>query len=250
LWKPRTSAGGLRIVQSERATVNLESGYWQEYIAGEQIGVGCLIGQSKCRILGATSSFDANDWPGPLDFIYRGSFGPIALSAECRSQIEWFCTQIRDRIGYFGWLQFDFIRDQHGGLWLLECNPRWTAGMEIYLLAGGVNPVRELLVSYNFNNVTGSADLDSGFDCFAKAIVYATQQVNLSSELILELNRMEGLADRPHAPQWIEAGHPIATVRAGLKCGDASQAEAENRVRLLDELRERADRVKNLIVGG
>ena len=116
--------------------------------------------------------------------------------------------------------------------------------MEILLFARGGNPVREL---FAINNLCTLAQLDehqSTFDCFAKAIVYATQPIRLTDELIAKLNLIEGLADRPHSPQLIERGHPIATVRAGLKLEHARQIEVKNRARLLDELRRRAEGVR------
>ncbi len=247
LWKPRTSSGGLKIVRSKRPGVDTESGYWQEFVQGEQIGVSCVVDGERCQILGATSSFDAAEWPGPLEFIYRGSIGPIALSAECQSQIESLCDRIQDRIAYHGWLQFDFIRDARGVMWLLECNPRWTAGMEILLFAGSVDPVRELVLNNRFATSTRFDGREHTFDCFAKAIVYATQTINLTDALIAELGQIEGLADRPYSPQLIERGHPIATVRAGLKGEHASLFEVQHRAQLLDELRQRAEEVKSCL---
>ena len=241
LWKPRSSAGGLRIVRNARAVADHGGGYWQEYICGEQIGVSCLVEPERCQILSATSSFGAAEWPGPTEFIYRGSFGPIALSTECKLQIESLCRHIRTRSGYLGWLQFDFIRDTRGDLWLLECNPRWTAGMEILLFSSSVDPVREILQSNNFSVSTQTAVQSGTFECFAKAVVYATQSIHLTAELITKLNSMEGLADRPHAPQLIERGHPIVTMRAGLQCDQSSPIEGVNRVRLLNKLRQQAD---------
>ena len=247
LWKPSASAGGLKIVRNARAGADRGSGYWQEYIRGEQIGVSCLLDHDGCRILGATSSFDAAEWLGPSEFIYRGSFGPIALSTDCHSQIECLCGHISTRTGYRGWLQFDFIRDERGALWLLECNPRWTAGMEIFLFISGANPVREILQSNNLSAWAPTRVQGGEFACFAKAVVYATHPINLTDKLIGKLEYVEELADRPHAPQLIECGHPIATVRAGMQCDHVSQMEDLNRVRLLDKLRQRADSVAELL---
>lgn len=249
LWKPRSSAGGLKITRSNRAKVELESGYFQEFIPGEQIGVSCLVSNSKCELLGATSGFDALEWPGPSEFIYRGSIGPIALSHESQTQIEYLCHEIHNRIGYNAWLQFDFIRDQRGDLWLLECNPRWTAGMEILSHTNGLNPVQELLSSNGFATLNRTVDRRGETVCCAKAVVYATNPTAITDEMIAEINQLDGIADRPHAPQLIECGHPIVTVRAGLKHHHAAWNEGENRSRLLDDLREKAEQV-NRILGG
>ncbi len=246
LWKPHSSAGGLKIVRSEFALVDCDSGYWQEFIDGEQLGVSCLMERSRCQILGVTSSFGSAEWPGPSEFIYRGSMGPVALITENQSQIEKLCQQIHERTEYCGWLQFDFIRDESGQLWLLECNPRWTAGMEVFLFVDSVNPVRELLSMIGFDVssypcIQGSANKYSG-----KAIVYATQTVNLTDDLIVGLNQIEGLADRPYGPQRIECGHPIATVRAGLTSDEASEHYKDNRAKLLEKLKRSAEQVTHL----
>jgi predicted ATP-grasp superfamily ATP-dependent carboligase len=109
------------------------------------------------------------------------------------------------------------------------------------------NPVRELFATNNLYTSARSVEEGSVFECFAKAIVYATQPIHLTDELIAELSRIEGLSDRPYAPQLIELGHPIASVRGGLKCGLANQIEEENRVQLLEDLRERAERVMRML---
>ncbi len=247
LWKPHASAGGLKIVRSELAVTDIAAGYWQEFIPGEQIGVSCLIDPSRCQILGATSSFDSADWSGPLEFIYRGSIGPIALSIECQLQIARLCQQIRRRIGFCGWLQFDFIRDNHGRIWLLECNPRWTAGMEILLFVGGVNPVRELLSIHDADTATQQSVRGASYKYFAKAVVYATHAINLTTDLLAKLSQIERLADLPYGPQWIQCGHPIATVRASLSRDRASMNFEDNRATLLKVLQEQAEQVSGLL---
>lgn len=247
LWKPRSSAGGLKIVRGKGSSIDIDAGYWQEFICGEQLGVSCIIDSSRCCILGATSSFDAADWPGPLEFIYRGSIGPIHLSIENQLQIIKLCQQLRDRIGYCGWLQFDFIRDDKDELWLLECNPRWSAGMEILLFASEVNPVREHLGTQGYQWVTPQSTESREFILFAKAIVYATHAVDISENVIARINQIEGIADRPRSPQRIESGHPVVTVRAGLKGEDASDSSEDNRAVLLDVLRKLSERVHSAL---
>lgn len=248
IWKPHASAGGLKIVRGDRANVEGETGYWQEFISGEQVGIGCLIDSSGYQIVGATDSFSSDDWEGPSEFIYRGSFGPISLDASSRSQVEALCFRVREAIGCVGWAQFDFIRDERGTLWLLECNPRWTAGMEVSLFASDVNPVQELLTANGFER--GGSRLDSSVSSkyFAKAIVYAKVPLSITADMINTLNQLKGLADRPHLPQSIERGHPIATVRARLRCDEASATEIENRSRLLEILRKQATQVEDIVL--
>ena len=258
LWKPLFGAGGLHVSRKRDVYVEADGlcreGYWQQFIHGEPIGVSCLVSADGVKVLGATGGFDAEEWPGPLEFIYRGSYGPVTLSPESESNIATLCERIHERTGYSGWLQFDFIREQIDGkqpaqLWLLECNPRWTAGMEVIVNAGKVNPVNELLSSLQFietsTGVHENGDMQPSTSAvsFAKAVVYAKQFIELNQESIDRLQCIEGIADLPHLPQRIEAGHPIVTVRAWLRSDSFTQNEAVNKQQLLDKLRWRAEQV-------
>ena len=271
LWKPLVGAGGLHISRKPDADVESDGvrseGYWQQFIRGEPIGVSCLVSADGVKVLGATGGFDAEEWPGPLEFIYRGSYGLIVLSPEYESKIAMLCQRIHERTGYSGWLQFDFMREQIDGkepaqLWLLECNPRWTAGMEVLVNAGNVNPVNELLSSlqiadtsndfHDIHDIQDNCDTQSSTSAvsFAKAIVYAKQSIELSQESIDRLCSIEGIADLPHLPQRIEGGHPIVTVRAWLRSDSFTKSEAVNKQQLLDKLRWRAEQVWSAIEYG
>jgi predicted ATP-grasp superfamily ATP-dependent carboligase len=248
LWKPRMGAGGLKVVRSQFAVSNLESGYWQEFIAGTQIGVSCLISQQQIAVLGATRGMDATEWAGPSEFIYRGAIGPIELNLALKSEIKQLCNLILQRTGFCGWLQFDFIRDIVGKLWLLECNPRWTAGMEVLLFSGKVNPVLEVIKLHNNFGTMPLRRVIPEFECFAKAVVYATKGITVTDHMLAELNQLAGVADRPHTPQTIQGGHPIVTVRAGSNRDHRSLNCEVDQACLLEVLRQGAERVNALFL--
>jgi len=260
LWKPVLGAGGLHISRKLDVTKPTSEGYWQQFIHGESIGVSCLVDGAGVQVLGATGGLTARDWPGPLEFIYRGSYGPVALSTDCESKIELLCTRIHKCTGYSGWLQFDFVREENeledqAELWLLECNPRWAAGMEVFLNAGRENPVRELLRHFQFElpNSVSTAFLKPPVDAadakasFAKAVLYAVQPIELNNDSIAKLQSIDRIADLPYAPQLIEAGHPIVTVRASLGSDSIAQNEAATKLQLLEALRAQADLVWDAI---
>lgn len=233
LIKPRRGAGGHAI----RRANGLHTGpssienphYWQRKIAGRSLGVYCVLAaDGQVELLGATESLSAEQWPGPSEFIYRGSLGPINLADAQRQQIMRLCQVIQTTCHCLGWLQLDFIEDASGALWLLELNPRWAAGMEILFLAG-INPVayhyrawqRPSNLPLPRSNIATLHRTDTNF---AKSIVYADRELILTPERIERLQRLPrtAYADLPShsdlltesATKIIASGEPLLTVRA------------------------------------
>ena len=264
LWKPVRGAGGLKIVRTEKMSETCGEGYWQQYIAGRQLGVTCSIHEEYSLVVGATKSLDASDWPGPSEFIYRGSIGPVELTADALRQVTNLCVYIQQQLDFSGLLQFDFIQDADGRLWLLECNPRWTAGMEVLLgFFENSERTREFIVGTCLSNSSSELNLAVGRKpsgnsnhTFAKAIVYAEHEIHITEQTVDELHRQSQtdaggfswLADIPHAAQTIEQGHPIATVRASLNDPLNTLGEGETCSQLLHKLREHADRLHGLVL--
>ena len=263
LWKPIRGAGGLKIVRGRKMSETCGDGYWQQYIAGRQLGITCSIHEEYCLVVGATKSLDANDWPGPSEFIFRGSIGPIQLTDEVEKQVTDICVHIQQQLGFSGLLQFDFIQDAEGRLWLLECNPRWTAGMEVMLgfFEDGERTL-DFILSTCLSNSSSELNISVGHKpsgnanrTFAKAVVYAEHELHLTEQTVRELQRQSQanaggfswLADIPHAAQTIEQGHPIATVRASLNDPSNTLSDADSCSHLLLLLREHADLLRGLV---
>ncbi len=213
-------------------------GYWQQFVPGWQFGVTCLVTAQGSRCLGATINFDQSDWYGPTEFIYRGSVGPIILSPQIQVRIEKLCDAYAMRsLHRMAAVRFLQSIDDAEQLWLLECNPRWTAGMEALLHGEGVNMVQQHLSalgipqpSCNTQSIP-NASRTATTSLFAKAIVYARNTINLTQPMIDALHQasceaaahgFSWLADIPYAPQTIDAGHPIATVRLRTKDADSN----------------------------
>ncbi len=159
--KPMRSAGGLHIrtlgdIASEPSMQNLPDRYLQRIVPGQPLGVTCLLDVRRSQVLGATKSLTAEHWPAPSPFIYRGSIGPVRLADASIDAIERLSDWYRNRWNVRGWLQFDFIEDDRGQLWLLECNPRWTAGMEILVHAQQPNLVLQHLAASGYLETTKS----------------------------------------------------------------------------------------------
>ncbi len=235
--------------------------YFQREVCGRVLGA-CLIlptAARECELVGVTESWAERDWPGPTEFIYRGSFGPVLLSEEQNRILLEVAEEVRRQTGLRGWLGVDFIEDAYGRLWLLELNPRWTAGMEI-LARAGRNPVPAHLACFapdlicqpslqQIDGVDASSKLQTRV-LAAKAVVYAERELRLGEREIASLHKLprRNFADIPRLPDGekeliIEPGHPIMTVRCD------TQKLTRPREKLLRRLSELYQRLGGKIQG-
>ncbi len=206
--------------------------YWQRPIEGRVLGVTYVIGHNEITYCGTTESLTADDWQGPSSYIYRGSWGPVELTVKQRERTRILVERVAQQLDYRGWLQADYIEDRDGKLWLLEINPRWTAGMEILHMAASDqtrSPLQEHLRAHLQQPLVPVSRSDDYL--FGKAIVYAQRDVVLSakhrSELANYLDWQEyqpehqdahwRLADLPaidplNQELTIARGHPILSL--------------------------------------
>jgi uncharacterized protein len=237
LWKPASSAGGVRIMRGcDIGQKNIGDAYWQRFIDGRSIGVTCILSEHCSTLVGATESLSNQHWPAPSEFIYRGSVGPIELTERARSSIIRLCECIRQRFGLLGWIQFDFVQDCHESLWLIEFNPRWTAGMEV-LVDVGINPVAAHLSAWGYPIAIMSSDQNTKLT--AKAIVYATEDLWVDRSCFADL-ALDGvrLSDVPFGWQRMEKGSPIATLKTWIHRQNTDSYDHQ-RQRLCQRLNER-----------
>ncbi|MEM7558066.1 MAG: ATP-grasp domain-containing protein [Planctomycetota bacterium] len=251
LRKSISGSGGLGVQSVVPSEIGEAGGdhYFQREVRGRVLGACLILPQlpRECELAGVTESWTERDWPGPTEFIYRGSFGPIPLSEEQNRILLNIAEEVRQQTGLRGWLGVDFIEDADGNLWLLELNPRWTAGMEI-LARADRNPVPAHLACFTPDLVCPPSlpqmdALDADSEPLtrvlaAKAVVYAERELRLGARemAILHNPPRRNFADIPRLPEdhselLIEPGHPILTVRCD------HQKLINPREELLDHLR-------------
>lgn len=234
LIKSNSSAGGLgvrRLTSPYSSSVAPPDVTIQKFIDGRQLGVTLVIEPNGTRILGCTESLGSQDWQTPSqppmlgEFLYRGSWGPIQLSEQQTEQILKIGEYCRSKAGWLGWLQLDFIEDADQLLWLLEINPRWTAGMEVLWRSGTCNPVAEHLAALGKSNLADAGTHLEPRLC-AKAVWYADRNItakdlNVAAQLTRrELNEPDRnqsteftLCDIPTASnEIVSQGHPGLTI--------------------------------------
>ena len=246
--KRLNSSGGLGVsrlgLPEDRVEERQPNEVQQTFIEGRSLGASCILTNKGSHFAGMTASFSAEEWPGPLEFIYRGSWGPLPVSEELIGNFEKIGDYVNHHTGLLGWLQMDFIQDTSSGLWLLEMNPRWASGMEV-LLDAGINLVPAHLAAFNgeasFKELIPgrnklaisqyASDSCSPRQYFAKAIVYAKNDLEFSRA---DLNRLyeyprERVADLPaiegeDCSLQILAGHPVLTLKGSAYAKEPEQA--------------------------
>jgi uncharacterized protein len=249
LLKKSGSSGGLGVrALADNSVHDLPEGhYWQERIEGRSIGASCLVTADESgfdvQFVGATESWKTADWPAPAEFIYRGSFGPIELTGQQQAEICRITHNLisRHSPNLVGWMQLDLIEDSSGRLWLLEVNPRWTAGMEILRLSDSANLAALHAQAHGIRPLqpAESCVIRAPARFVGKAVYYPSADVLLTPETLqrLQLLKGQGFSDIPSLESVgtvVQAGHPLLTISAAVS--RESHCEASGRQAVLDEL--------------
>lgn len=260
LRKDRRSAGGQGIrwyVEADRSwqtpsqTVRVED--LQEFIEGIPISasffaaarldhstaaqdgavlLGCVLQLCGCRSLHAA------------EFHFCGNVGPLKLSAGLRKQVADAGNAVTAAWPVAGVFGIDFVvRD--GRAFVVEVNPRPTASHELHEfahpgVAGHVSlqlgrwaPQFLSATDVSHGNIAaGGLDHQDGTPgCWARFVVYADQEVLVSSEMETEMLNYSAtdhgagaqsyrLADIPCAGSTIPAGAPLCSVYADISAKD------------------------------
>ena len=237
---------------SEESHQDANRWIYQEEILGAPIGAVCILsrtdgsGALTADLQGATESWSATDWPGPTDFIYRGSWGPIHLTRDQSEAVLRLAAHAASECPSVGWLPMDFIRDAAGQLWFLECNPRWTSGMEC-LTDADLNPCEAHLYAWGFRtdkeqtrqSTQSMLDPDSR-RVSGKAIVYLERDTTITEQLLERLHSLpaSNYADVPSSHclgQVMRLGQPLLTVKT-IASVDKTAGEHLVRRQMLNQL--------------
>lgn len=236
LIKPVRSAGGLLVRSAHTVQSHAmipASHYWQRKIAGRVLGVTWIFDDHDCWLLGMIQSLDKHDWPGPGEFIYRGSIGPIELNEYQTQALTALGRRVRAALpDYRGYLQADLVEDASGQLWLLEFNPRWTAGMEVLhesATAPTHSPLSQHLRAWGIAPVPSQCWQKPKTRLVSKAIYYSASDIELPQATRRSLQSLRSwqnsaqlgmewcVADLPTvaplAPMRFPAGSPILTIK-------------------------------------
>jgi len=233
LMKSHRGAGGMQVRRCHSSeSFEASHSYIQRFVPGRVLGIVFRCFPQNTTILGVTRNLT----PGELlqgkstaselpPFLYAGSVGPLHLQTERETNLSEWIDSISVSVNYRGLLQADFVEGADGRLYLLEINPRWTAGMEIIEMCSGINLVHEQLRA-QFQAFQEALPSESNPKRDAiKLIVYAAQKqivCQQTSDAMMfhsswhtdqsddEIG-ITGWADIPNVGTEINVGTPVAT---------------------------------------
>jgi predicted ATP-grasp superfamily ATP-dependent carboligase len=219
LKKPLASGGGFGIEPlRDHDEPARKSHYFQEQIDGPSFSALFVGARERARLVGVT-----RQWIGIVGspFVYRGSIGPMPVSAELAARLQALGDVVAREFGVAGWFGVDFIlRD--GIPWPVEINPRYTASVEVHEIATGRSVLAEHQAACDAS--CGAAQNPIGTDerparVVAKWVLYAQRDM-VAPEIIPEDNdptdlvAARSIADVPRPGTCIGPGEPVMTLMA------------------------------------
>jgi len=221
LLKPRRSGGGHGVKTWRPGQPVPRSGYLQERIPGVPGSILFAANGRSTVTLGLCRQLVGDARLGTAGFRYCGSLlaAPAARLFPRQEQLleraAAIAATVTREFGLVGLNGIDFIA-RNGVPYPIEINPRYTASMELVERATGIS-----LFEVHAGACDGLLPLPPtlGHRVYGKAIVFARQDVCLGNTQ--GWVGQASLADIPHSGERIRSGHPICTVFAEARSGEA-----------------------------
>ena len=206
----------------------------QRWVPGRTYGATLLSNGGDCRLLGLCRSLFTR--MGNLPFVYRGSFGPVAIGADLKHRLENLGHRLIQETSHRGLLNIDLVINQQDEVHVLEVNPRWSGSSELIDRWMRAKETTCSLFSSMIQACQGFP-LDRLPSCrestgltpqttspiYLKQILFARRDMRFTQDLLMsgEENSMNScyrpaLADIPAEGTTITRGNPICTVLAEL----------------------------------
>lgn len=179
--------------------------YAQRFVDGESLAAVFAVAADTATLLGVTRQLIES-------FGYRGSIGPVQLSASQQSELLRIGDYLRTSLGMRGLVGVDLVAAEQG-LFVIEINPRFTASVEVVERAANVSAVAAHAAC--FTNRSAPAATPQSEKHVGKRILYAAEPVQVGEALateMLELHQAGSVADVPRVGTAIGAGEPICTI--------------------------------------
>ncbi len=217
LIKSRKSAGGIQVREiNDVKHLRLAPGeYLQRRIRGQACSAAFVADPKNTLLLGFTQQLVGFEFGAPKPFQYAGSIGPMRLPADVVAQFCELGQRLASEFQLRGLFGIDFILDESGAGWLLEINPRFTAGMEVLERSGVIASAVELHYLACVDRLpveSTSNSADRGIS--GKLVLYSpvAEALPRGWQQRVECGSKVDWADVPIAAGPFQAGEPVVTI--------------------------------------
>jgi predicted ATP-grasp superfamily ATP-dependent carboligase len=239
LLKPINGAAGRGICVWNRAaqfskTIN-EPYFFQRFACGSPMSALFLAMRDKTELIGISRQLIGELWQGASPFGYCGSIGPIEPAEALKHNVQRIGNVLAVEYRLRGLFGVDLVFDGER-VWPVEINPRYTASVELFELAGEVSLLDWhgwACAEFETESVCSTSSAGARFcrpdlqttlramQTIGKAILYAEEDFIMPNVLEFPQSHLPGplpwLADIPTAGTKILSRHPICTVFATAK---------------------------------
>jgi uncharacterized protein len=221
LVKPRHSAGGDHIRFWQGRPIS-RSCYCQEWIEGAPCSaLFCGRRDNSAAFLGATRQLIGVWWLRAKPFRYCGNIGPLPLSALLMNTLARIGNALTHAFSLRGFFGVDFVSRQEVP-WLVEVNPRVTAGLEVLERAAGRSFFPYHRAVFSPSSAASEAPFMSPSAVCGKAILFAKAPLTFPADgpwlpsggQPWAINDNAEFADIPVPFTRIEKGQPVLTLLA------------------------------------
>jgi predicted ATP-grasp superfamily ATP-dependent carboligase len=255
LRKPLASAGGLGIEPLGPGPTG-EPGpggpwYYQQRIDGRPLSAVFVGTGTGASLAGVT--LQRLGRPG-APFAYRGNVGPWPLGAEAAARVVAVGDVLAARFGLVGLFGVDFQWPGDGRPWVVEVNPRYTAGVEVLELALGRSLLSDHVAACDGRPPGASTSPGPARRVrhVAREVVFTDTELTFDVALRpgqiaawVSLYRAPRVGDVPMPGTRVAAGDPVLTVFAeGEGPDDALRRLDRRRLAWEHRLRARRGRVE------
>lgn len=215
LVKSRRLSGGRGVT---RATLEPPAPhhYLQSPAPGRPFGAAFLATDSDTRLIGLSRSM--THAAGPHPYLHAGSVGPVPIDAQGQEKLIQLGETIRRRGGLRGLFGVDMLSaPKDDRVYLLEINPRYTAGMELFedsrfvsLVTAHVEVSQAGVISLPLAPMPCTPDC-----CRVKRVVWTRQSLRWDpwwQRQVAEASPDVTFHDIPQPDAPVGAGEPLVTL--------------------------------------
>jgi predicted ATP-grasp superfamily ATP-dependent carboligase len=214
-------AGGAHVLAADKVPERPGEIYYQRKVRGRAVSVLFLADGEDALSVGFSAQW--SDAGPDAQARYGGAVRPAGIEPRLKRKLARGLGGFARALGLRGLNSADFLVGAKDH-WLIEINPRPGATLDLF---DGSTPLFALHVDACRGVLPARAPRYSG--AAAAAIVYATRGIRPMPEL----DWPEWAADRQSAGSSVEAGAPIATVKAKARSPGLARALVEERVRII-----------------